>query len=238
MFNNLFFKYDDFFDGDDDELLFLTQVVENETEIAQYNNKVKSPPLQAFNAQQHNIKIELKPTISVPNNNIVKTNRKAVTTTRQTKISNILGPSTSKSSSSSLISAVSHQNDKPVNASSTAVKQTLGKRIASSPLHTDKKRPSVEPYRPEDIWDDINMDVDDSNPLIKVLKCTPVYKNSKIQVKQNEWVCSGTVIDENKHVEVEFSSKVSGTHFICIYNIIRLCAPFVYIQLYFRYWNV
>lgn len=203
----------------------MTQVIENETEIAQYNNTVKSPPLQAFNVQQHNIKKEHKPTISLPNNNRVVTNRKAATTTRQTKITNILGPSTSRASSSnSLISTASHQNDKSVKVSSTAVKQTSGKRIASSPLQTDKKRPSVEPYIPEDIWDDINMDIEDSNPLIKVLKCTPVYKNSKIQVKQNEWVCSGTVIDENKHVEVEFSSKVSCIHFIYLSNI-KLCAP-------------
>ncbi|VVC40030.1 Hypothetical protein CINCED_3A012740 [Cinara cedri] len=224
--------YDDFFDGDDDELLYLTQVAEIETKFAQSNNTVESTPLQTFNAHQNIIKKEQKPTKSVSKNNKVETIKKTATTTRQTKISDILGPSTSTSSSSSLLSTVRQQNDNHVKVGNTADIQTLGKRVASSPLHTDTKRPSVEQYRPEEIWDDINMDIDVSNPLIKILKCTSVYKNSKIQVKQNEWVCAGILLDANKHLEVEFSSKVlerligiSSTEVLQIKDNPLNCAP-------------
>lgn len=207
---SLFFKYDDFFDGDDDELLYLTQVVEMETKIAESNNPVKSTQFQTSQmTHQNNIKKEQIPTISVTKNNKVETIKRAVTTAGPTKMSDIVGPSTSVASSSSLISTARYPNDKDVIVNSTDITQTSGKRIASSPLHMDTKRPSIELYKSEDIWDVINMER--SNPLIKILKCTSVYKNSKIQIKQNEWVCSGTVIDKNTLVEVEFSSEVRRT---------------------------
>jgi len=204
-------KYDDFFDGDDDDLLYLTQVAEIETKIAQSGVMTNSTPLQ--NSSKIN-----KPKCSVPKSKNIETKKKPTPTVRQTKISDILGPSISKMSNSSTGQSSSrNQNDWSVEnnsnsfASLLGAKQTTGKRVASSPVHTETKRPSVDSHISEDVWDDIDMDVNISSPLVKVLKSASVVKKSKIQVKQNKWVCSGVVMDETKH-EVEFSSEVSHRH--------------------------
>jgi len=205
----IFIKYDDFFDGDDD-LLYLTQMAEIETRLTQSNNVVNSKPLQTFNANQHNTIVN-KTNISNPKNNNILTNKKPTVTTKQTKISDMLGASTSTASSRSLVvESTRRQNDGSIENNSMAVKQTSGKRIATSPVYTETKRPSVELHTPEDNWGDIDMDIDVSGPLIKVINSASIVKNSKIQVKQNEWICSGIVMDESRHEEVEFSSEVKS----------------------------
>lgn len=205
---NRIITYDDFFDGDDDDLLYLTQMAEIETQLTQSNNIVNSVPPQTFDAHQHNIKVN-KTNISAPKNNNIITNKKPLITAKQTKISDMLGPSTSSTSSrNSFAESTRCQNDNNIDNSHMAVKHTSGKRIASSPVYTETKRASIELHTPVDDWDDMDMDIDVLNPLIKVLNSASIVKNSKIQVKQNEWICSGIVMDESKHEEVEFSSEV------------------------------
>ncbi|XP_025205637.1 recQ-mediated genome instability protein 1-like isoform X3 [Melanaphis sacchari] len=200
--------YDDFFDGDDDDLLYLTQMAEIETRLTQSNNIVNSVPLQTFDAHQHDTNVN-KTKVSAPKNNNLITNKKPVVTAKQTKISDMLGPSTASTSSrNSFAESTRHQNDNTIDNNSMSVKHISGKRIASSPIYTETKRPSIELHTPEDDWGDIDMDIDVSNPLIKILNSASIVKNSKIQVKQNEWICSGIVMDESKHEEVEFSSDV------------------------------
>lgn len=207
MFFYYIFKYDDFFDGDDDELLYLTQVAEIETRIPQSYNVVNSR--QTTDANQHNIIVN-KPSSSIPKNNNIKTNNHPTSTTRQAKISDMLGPSTSTMSSNSIDKPTGCPNElnKKIEKNNTTVKQASGKRLASSPVYTETKKPLFEHYIPENIWDDI-MDVDIIDSSVKVLKSASVVKNSKIQVKQNKWICSGIVTDEIGHKEVEFSSDVS-----------------------------
>lgn len=196
--------YDDFFDGDDD-LLYLTQVAEIETKFTQSNNVINSAP---FDTHQPNTKVNTTE-IAVPKNNNIITNKKPTVTAKQAKISDMLGPSTSTASNRSSVAEPTRcQNDKIIENSSMNVKHTSGKRNASSPVYTETKRPSIELHTLEDDWGDIDMDIDVSNPLIKVLNSASIVKNSKIQVKQNEWICSGIVMDESKHEEVEFSSNV------------------------------
>lgn len=196
-------KYDDFFDGDDDDLLYLTQMAE--TKLTQ-SNMSNSVPLQTFDTPLHNTNVN-NTKISVPKSNI--TNKKPAVIGRQTKISDMLAPSTSTASRSSVAKPTWCQNDSTIENNSMNVKQISGKRIASSPVYTETKKPSIEEHRPDDDWGDIDMDIDVSNPLIKVINSASIVKNSKIQVKQNEWICSGIVMDESKHEEVEFSSEVS-----------------------------
>lgn len=182
-------------------------MAEIETGLAQSSN-VNATPLQTFNTHQLNTKVN-KPTVSKINN--TERHRPAVTV-KQTKISDMLGPSTSSNSiasSSSSAASTSHQNYRSTESNTITVKQASGKRVASSPVHTETKRPSVEIHMPEDDWDDIDMDVNILNPLIKVFESASVIKNSKIQVKQNEWICSGIVLDVTTKHEVEFSSEVS-----------------------------
>uniref|UniRef100_A0A2S2P477 RecQ-mediated genome instability protein 1 n=1 Tax=Schizaphis graminum TaxID=13262 RepID=A0A2S2P477_SCHGA len=199
--------YDDFFDGDDDDLLYLTQVAEIETRLTQSNN-VNSVSLQTFNTHQQNTKVN-KTNISAPKNNKIITNKKPLVTEKQTKIPDMLGPSTSSTSNRNLFAeSARHQNDNTIDNNSIPVKHVSGKRIATSPVYTETKRPSIELHTLDDDWDDIDMDIDVSNPLIKILNSASIVKNSKIQVKQNEWICSGIVMDESKHEEVEFSSEV------------------------------
>lgn len=184
-------------------------MAEIETGISQSDNIVKSAPKQTLNVYPHNntsTKVN-KPTCSVPKSKI-ETKQLPSTTIRQTKISDILRPSTSKLVTSSITESIKRPNDWSIESHSLAVEQSSGKRLASSPVHAQPKRSSIEPHIPEEIWDNMDMDVDDSNPLIKVLKFASVVKNSKIQVKQNKWICSGIVVDESKY-EVEFSSDVS-----------------------------
>ncbi|XP_022165868.1 recQ-mediated genome instability protein 1-like isoform X2 [Myzus persicae] len=193
--------YDDFFDGDDD-LLYLTQMAEIETKFTESNNV----SLQTFGTDQNNTKVN-KTTIAVPKNNNI-TNKKPAVTAKQTKISDMLGPSTSTAFRGSVAESTRCQNDRSIENNSKNVKQISAKRIASSPVYTETKRPSIELPKPDDDWGDIDMDIDVSNPLIKVLNSASIIKNSKIQVKQNEWICSGIVMDESKHEEAEFSSEV------------------------------
>lgn len=207
-------KYDDFFDGDDDDdLLYLTQVAEIETKIAQSSNVANSTPLQTCNALQSDNKVN-KPTCSIPKNMSINTKIKSTPTIRQTKLSDILVPNISKISSNSTAQSSKHQKEWSTenNSNSTAslldAKPTSGKRIASSPVHTETKRPSVEFDISQEIWDDIDMDVNFSNPLIKVLKSASIVKCSKIQVKQNRWICSGIIVMDKTEYEVEFSSEV------------------------------
>jgi len=179
-------------------------MAEIETRLTQSNNVANSvPPLQTFDTHQHNTKVNTT-TISVPKNNNI-TNKKPAVTARQTKISDMLGPSTSTAYKSSVAEPIRCPNDRTMENNSLNIKQISGKRNASSPVYTETKRPSIELHRPEDVWGDIDV----SNPLIKVLNSASIVKNSKIQVKQNEWICSGIMMDESKHEEVEFSSEVS-----------------------------
>jgi len=180
-------------------------MAEIETRLTQSNNVANSVPL--LQTHQHNTKVN-KTTISVPKNNNI-TNKKPAVTARQTKISDMLGPSTSTAYKSSVAEPNRCQNDRTIENNNTNIKQISGKRNASSPVYTETKRPSIELHRSEDDWSDIDMDIDVSNPLIKVLNSASIVKNSKIQVKQNEWICSGIMMDESKHEEVEFSSEVS-----------------------------
>lgn len=207
----MFFKYDDFFDGDDDDLLYLTQVAEIETGLAQSSKAVNSTTFNTFNVHQHNTTKVNKP--AVPKTKKADTNRKLAVTGKQTKISDMLGPSTSMASFSSSAVPTRNQNDRTVESNSATLQQTLGKRIATSPLHTETKRPSVEFQESDVDWDDMDVDMDIdvniSNPLVKVFSSASVIKNSKIQVKQNEWICSGIVMDGTTKHEVEFSSEVS-----------------------------
>lgn len=122
----------------------------------------------------------------------------------------MLGQSTSIMSNNSVAEVLNHQSgDRPIESNQMPTKQKLGKRIASSPLDEQFKKSPVELNNSENIWNDIFMDTDIPNPLIKVLKSTSVMKNSKIQVKQDEWICSGILIDNMNKIEVEFSSEVS-----------------------------
>lgn len=189
-------------------MLYLTQVAEIETGITQSDNIVKSAPLQTHQSTSYQYKPEVNKATGSVSKNKIETKQIPTTTTRQTKISDILRPSTSKLVTSSITETTKCQNDRSVKSNSVAVEQPPGKREASSPVHVEPKRRSIEPQLPTEIWDDIDMDIDISNPLIKVLKSSSVVKNSKIQVKQNKWICSGIVVDESKY-EVEFSSKVS-----------------------------
>jgi len=183
-------------------------MAEIETRLTQSNNVANSaPPLQTFDTHKHNTEVN-KTSISVPKNNNI-TNKKPAVTARQTKISDMLGPSTSTAYKSSVAEPIRCQNDRTIENNSMNIKQISGKRNASSPVYTETKRPSIELHIPEDDWGDIDMDIDVSNPLIKVLNSVSIVKNSKIQVKQNEWICSGIMMDESKHEEVEFSSEVS-----------------------------
>lgn len=184
-------------------------MVEIETGITQSDNLIKSAPPLKIHQQtlnQYNTQVN-KPTGSISKNKI-ETKQIPTTTARQTKISDILRPSTSKLVTSSLTESTKCQNDWSVESNSIAVKQPPGKRVASSPVHVKPKRPSIESHIHGEIWDDIDMDINISNQLIKVLKSASVVKNSKIQVKQNKWICSGIVVDESKY-EVEFSSEVN-----------------------------
>lgn len=206
----LYIKYDDFFDGDD-ELVYLTQVAEIESRIAQPDNTVNSTPFQTITHHPNNK--TNKPNFSVPNNKNIETKNRVTSSAKQTKISHMLAPSTSKTPHSSVHEPPRNHNDIPVKKQSVLINQATGKRVASSPVHAEFKRPSVKFHNPEDIWDDIVMDVDISNPLIKVLKSASVVKYSKIQVKQTEWICSGTVLDDDmSEKEVELSSEVSYKH--------------------------
>jgi len=215
VFFVIIYKYDDFFDGDDD-LLYLTQVAEIETKMAQSNNVVDSKSLQTFNTLQHNTEVN-KTTFSVPMNTNIETIRKPTPSTKQTKLTNMLGSSTSTTSCSSIAEPTRLQNDWKSQNNDIANSQMSGKRIASSPIHDETKRSLVEIYNPEDIWNDIDMDVNVSTPLVKILSSTTIIKNSKIQVKQNKWICSGIVIDQTKEIEVEFSSEVSYKTSIYLY---------------------
>lgn len=197
----------------------MTQVAEIETIIPQSKNIVNST-----NAYQHNTNINL-PKSSVPKNNI-KTNKKPINTIRQTKISDMLVPSSSTSTvtSNSMDKPIKCQNEQSIESNNITVKQSSEKRLAS-PVHTETKRSSVEQYIteiPEDIWE--SMDVDVTNPSVKVLKSASVVKNSKIQVKQNEWICSGIVVDETGQKEVEFSSEVNY-----LYKYINLMLMYIFV---------
>lgn len=186
-------------------------MAEIETQLTQSNNIVNSVPQQTFDAHQHNTKVN-KTNISPPKKNNIITNKKPLVTAKQTKISDMLGPSTSSiSSRNSFAESTRCQNDNRIDNSHKGVQHTSGKRIASSPVYTETKRPSIELHTPVDDWGDMDMDMDIDvlNPSIKVLNSASIVKNSKIQVKQNEWICSGIVMDESKHEEVEFSSEVS-----------------------------
>lgn len=191
-------------------------MAEIETGLIESRTIANSTPLQSFNTHRPNTEIK-KPI--VPKNNNSETNRKPAVSVRQTKISDMLGASTSMASSSSSAMSTWQQNYKPIESNSTVAKQASGKRVASSPVHAETKRPSVEIHMPKDDWDDIDMDFNVSNPLIKVFKSASVIKYSKIQVKQNEWICSGSVIDETTKHEVEFSSEVSNTLIVLIMKI-------------------
>lgn len=182
-------------------------MAEIETGLTESRNIASSTPLQSINTHQLNYEINKS---IVPKNNSFEINKKPAVTVRQTKISDILGSSTSMTSSSSSAVSTWHQNYSSIESNSTSVKQAPGKRVASSPVHSETKRPSIEVHMPEDDWDDIDMNVNISNPLIKVIKSASVIKYSKIQVKQNEWICSGSVMDETTKHEVEFSSDVSN----------------------------
>lgn len=182
-------------------------MAEIETGLTQSSNIANSTSSQSFNTHRLNTEINKS---TVLKNNSSETNKKPAVTVRQTKISDLLGPSTSAASSSSITVSNEHQNYKSTESNSRSVKQASGKRVASSPVHAETKRPSVEIHLPEDDWDDIDMDVNVSNPLIKIFKSASIIKYSKIQVKQNEWICSGTVIDQTTKYEVEFSSEVSN----------------------------
>lgn len=186
----------------------MTQVAEIETQIAQSVNEMKSTPAQT-SVPKNNTNVN-QPTSSVSKHNTLET-KKQLIAVKQTKISDMLGPSTSAAFHSSLVKLPlpKYKNDSCIEKYDLANKQTSGKRVASSPVRTETKKSSVEFHNPEDIWDDIDMDFDDSSSLIKVLKSTSVVKNSKIQVKQNEWICSGIIMDETNQKEVEFSSEVS-----------------------------
>lgn len=227
-------------------MLYLTQVAEIETRFTQSNNEINTLPLSTSNAQQHYTKAN-NPKMS-KNNKV--TNKKPASTIKQTKISDMLGSSTSAASSSSITkstkmfdtfgpsTSTSSNNliagstkcltNTPIEYNCMAVKQTSGKRIASSPIQAKTKRPSTDNHISNEDWDltDMDLDIDVSNPLVKVLKSASVVKNSKIQVKQNEWICSGIVKEETKTEEVEFSSKVSYILVLnatkCI-NVIKLC---------------
>lgn len=214
-------------------MLYLTQVAEIETKFSQSNNKINSVSSITLNTKQHNTNTN-NPTLLVPKNNDL-TNRKPVTT-KQTKISDMLGSSTSAASSSSITESTrptkifdmfnpststssKHlkaestrcQNDQSMEFNCMAVKQSSGKRVASSPIQAQTKRPSTDLHVSEEDWDltDMDIDIDFSNPLVKILNSALVVKNSKIQVKKNEWICSGIVKSETQSEEVEFSSKVS-----------------------------
>lgn len=183
-------------------------MAEIETRLTQSDNVANSvPPLQTFDTHQHNTNVN-KITTSVPKNNNI-TNKNPAVNARQTKISDMLGPSTSTASTNSVAEPIRFQNDRTIENNSMNIKQISGKRIASSPVYTETKRPSIELHTPEDNWGDIDIDIDVSNPLIKVINSASIVKNSKIQVKQNEWICSGIMMDESKHEEVEFSPDVS-----------------------------
>lgn len=191
-------------------------MAEIETKISQSHNiaPVNSALLQTSNAHQHNIKVN-NPTSSFPKTNKntkntnLETNKKSCSTVKQTKISDILKPSSSKASCSSKVETTRHQVDSSVKNVRMDVKQSSGKREASSPVNIKTKRPSDVQEIPEEIWDDFSMDVDISNlNTIKVLKSASVLKYTKIQVKE-DWVLSGIVIDGTEHIEVDFSSKVS-----------------------------
>ncbi|XP_025416538.1 uncharacterized protein LOC112687804 isoform X2 [Sipha flava] len=224
--------FDDFFDGDDDELLYLTQVVEIEKRFSQSNNKMNSVPSATINTQ--NSTKAYNPKLSILKNNKI-TNKKLISTIKQTKISDMLGSSTSAASSSSvtestrpinmfdmfgpstssssnnlLARSTKCQADESIENNCMAMKQSSGKRVASSPIQAKTKRPSIEIHIPEEDWDlsTMNVDIDISDPLVKVFKSASIVKNSKIQVKQNEWICSGIIKEETKTEEVEFSSKV------------------------------
>lgn len=121
----------------------------------------------------------------------------------------MLSQSTSTTSNSVMAELLDHRSDRSIENNKIPDKQKLGKRIASSPLDEKFKRPPVELHNSQNIWNDIFMDIDIPNPLIKVLKSTSVVKNSKIQVKQDEWICSGILMDNMNKIEVEFSSEVS-----------------------------
>lgn len=181
-------------------------MAEIETGLIESRSIASSTPVQSFDTHRPSTEIK-KPT--VPKNNNSETSRKPAVSVRQTKISDMLGASTSTASSSSLGMSTWHQNHKPIESNSTLAKQASGKRVASSPLHAETKRPSVEIHMLEDDWDNIDMDVNVSNPLTKIFKSASIIKYSKIQVKQSEWICSGSVMDETTKHEVEFSSEVS-----------------------------
>lgn len=183
-------------------------MAEIETGIAQSKTAVNLIPVQTFNTNQQNSKLN-KPKSLVPEKEIFPTesNKKTTVTVRQTKISDILAPSTSNTKTSSLATETTRKHDSYMETYNTDAKQMPGKREASSPVNTEPKRPSIEFHETFDDWDDVDMDTF-SNSKVKVLNSTSVIKNSKIQVKQNEWICSGIVLNETKREEVEFSSKV------------------------------
>lgn len=80
-----------------------------------------------------------------------------------------------------------------------------GKKEASgSPLQAQTKRPSLE-YKVAD--KDSNTKLF-SNSYSKILNSVKIVKLSKIQVKQNEWICSGSIVCEAKQEDVEFSASV------------------------------
>lgn len=186
-------------------------MAEIETQINQSDNIVNSASLQTSNVDQHNIKVN-NPTFSVPKTNSLETNKKLHSTAKQTKISDILKPSSSKAFSSSVVESTKHQVDVSVKNIRMDIKQPSGKREASSPVNIKTKRISDGLEIPEEIWDDFSMDIDISNlneiQSCKVLKSASVLKYTKIQVKE-DWVLSGIVVDGTEHIEVDFSSKVS-----------------------------
>lgn len=199
-----FLKYDDFFDGDDEDLLYLTQVAEMETGIAQSNNLIDYMPQSTFDTRQQNTGVN-KPIQSVPKNSVVE--KKKTTTVRQTKLSDMLGPSTSSSSYSNNFST-NITTGHNIERNNVVGKQTSSKREASSPVHAQTKRPSTELHG--SLSNSNNVDMDKvTNPLVKTIQAATFIKNSKIQIKQNEWICSGMLLNGTKQEEVEFSSEVS-----------------------------
>ncbi|XP_050522458.1 recQ-mediated genome instability protein 1-like isoform X2 [Daktulosphaira vitifoliae] len=202
--------YEDFMDDDEeDDLLCLSQITEIESHIIQTSNITEAPTLskelcKTTQKSSSNCNDNFSISINTNTNKSDKTNENIQL--KQNQITDIFRPSHSKSNNLTVNSVHKFNTSTDTNNSSNA--QVTGKREASgSPLQAQTKRPSLE-YKVAD--KDLNISNTELfvNSNNKIFNSVKVVKLSKIQVKQSEWICSGTIICDSKQEDVEFSPLV------------------------------
>ncbi|XP_050440856.1 recQ-mediated genome instability protein 1-like [Adelges cooleyi] len=191
-------SFDDFMDDDEADLLCLTQVAELESRLNQPTS-TESSTRQLSLPQQHKNIINT----SIPEN-ISKPTVKKTNVTKQTKLSNVFN-SQNPGPSRHSVHPTSNILNTSIETNNSADNQISAKREASSsPVHAQPKRSSLE-FQVTDVEMDT---IDFEFPEYKTVNEAKTVQLSKIQVKQNKWICSGKISYGTIHEDVEFSTPV------------------------------